>query len=243
MSKFSIVILPLFLLLICQQCHAQNPALKEQGGGLQSAKPTVVNFWHYYNIGNLGLTITNYGFFGEGYNNPHQISCLYKLHSDNVREQVEHMSYGGLLVRGRGRVDGGIYVFTAIVDKVFEAGEEGFEFTNSSEKNDTIRIRSTIVTSPYFSPDAVSHQDFIADFTDVNLRVPGTEFEIPNHTPLGINVHLKSYAWNYPYTDAFVILNYTITNLSPYPIEVYAGLWTDATVGNMNYTSIYERGG
>ncbi len=85
---------------------------------------------------------------------------------------------------------------------------------------------------------------FVGAFTDMNTRVPGTDFEIPNHTPLGLDVRLESYAWNYPYTDAFVILNYTITNVSRYPIEdLYAGIWADAAVGNMNYTSIYKPGG
>lgn len=207
-------------------------------------KTLVDDYWHYHNVGNLGLTVTNYGVIGEGYNNPDQPSCMYKLQADNLRDQIEHMSFGGLWVGGRSGYDGMIHVSTAIVDGVFEAGEEGFEFTNSASAGDTVKIRSTIVTSPYFSPDAISHQDFICDFTDVNLRVPGTDFEIPNHTPLGLNVHLESYAWNYPYTDAFVILNYTITNVSAYPIEdVYAGIWCDAAVGNMNYTNIYEPGG
>jgi hypothetical protein len=207
-------------------------------------KSLVDDYWHYHNAGNLGLTVTNYGVIGEGYNNPKQPSCLYKMQADNPRDQIEHMSFGGLWVGGRGGADGNIHVSTAIVDGVFEAGEEGFEFTNSAANSDTVRIRSTIVTSPFFSPDAISHQDFISDFTDVNTRVPGTDFEIPNHTPLGLSIHLESYAWNYPYTDAFVILNYTITNITRYPIEdIYAGIWADAAVGNMNYTSIYVAGG
>jgi len=207
-------------------------------------KSAIDDYWHYHNVGNLGLTVTNYGVIGQGYNNPNQPSCMYKLHADNLRYQIEHMSFGGLWVGGRSGLDGGIHVSTAIVDGVFEAGEEGFEFTNTAAAADTIRIRSTIVTSPYFSPQAVSHQDFIASFSDLNTRVPGTDFEIPNHTPLGLSIRLESYAWNYSYTDAFVILNYTITNVSRSPIEeVYAGIWADAAVGNMNYTSIYQSGG
>jgi len=55
---------------------------------------------------------------------------------------------------------------------------------------------------------------------------------------------MESYAWNYAYADAFVILNYTFTNISDYPIEdIYVGLWIDASVANMNYTSRYEPGG
>lgn len=207
-------------------------------------KTAIDDYWHFHNAGNLGLTITNYGVIGEGYNNPDQPSCMYKLHADNMRHQIEHMSFGGLWVGGRSEADGAVHVSTAIVDGVFEAGEEGFEFTNSEAAGDTIQVRSTIVTSPYFSPQAVSHQDFVATFTDLNTRVPGSDFEIPNHTPLGLSIRLESYAWNYSYTDAFVILNYSITNVSRYTIEdVFAGLWADAAVGNMNYTSIYTPGG
>lgn len=154
------------------------------------------------------------------------------------------MSFGGVWIGGRGGPNNEVSVSTAIVDGVFEAGEEGFEFTTTASAADTIKTRSTIVTSPYFDPEAVSHEDFLSDFTDVNTRVPGTDFEIPNHAPLGINVHLETYAWNYAYTEAFVILNYKITNVSEYPInDVYAGFWLDAAVGNMNYTNHYEPGG
>ncbi|MDZ7723951.1 MAG: hypothetical protein U5R06_14365 [candidate division KSB1 bacterium] len=207
-------------------------------------KVQIDDYWHYHDAGNLGLTITNYGVIGEGYNNPDQPSCMYKLYTDNIREQIEHLSFGGLWVGGRGSSDGGVHVSTAIVDGVFESGEEGFEFTNTASEGDTIKVRSSLVTSRYYDPSAISHQDYICEFTDVNTSVPGTDFEIPNHEPLGLEVHLESYAWNYPYTEAFVILNYTIKNVSRFPIEdVYAGLWVDASIGNMNYTSIYEPGG
>ncbi|MBN1541515.1 hypothetical protein JW992_05175 [candidate division KSB1 bacterium] len=223
------------------QNFRQNPSRERP---TQLRKTAIDDYWHYHDAGNLGLTITNYGVIGEGYNNPDQPSCMYKLFADNPREQIEHMSYGGLWIGGIGGEGGGVHVSTAIIDGVFESGEEGFEFTNSAASGDTIRIRSSIVTSPYFDPQAVSHQDFLCDFTDINLRVPGTDFEIPNHTPLGLNVHFESYAWNFSYTEAFVILNYTIRNLSSYPIrEIYAGFWADAAVGNMNYTNIYQPGG
>jgi len=238
---YSLVVLFAFLLILPA---AAQRARDSQTQVTRLQKSAVDDYWHYHNAGNLGLTVTNYGVIGEGYNNADQPSCLYKLHADNPRDQIEHMSYGGLWIGGRSGADGMVHVSTAIVDGVFDAGEEGFEFTNTADKADTIRERSTVVTSRYFSPNAVSHQDFVSDFTDLNTRVPGTDFEIPNHTPLGLNVHLETYAWNYPYTDAFVILNYTITNVSRYPLsDLYAGIWADAAVGNMNYTSIYISGG
>jgi len=211
-------------------------------------KPLVDDYWHFHNIGNVGLTVTNYGLLGQGYSQAlqDQPSCQYRFQSAREKERIEHFSYAGLWIGGIGGINGEeeTLVSTAIVDGVFDYGESGFEFTNTADEEDVITERSSIVTSPLFDPHAISHQDFIGNFTDQNLIVPGTDIEIVNHIPLGINIHLESYAWNYSYADAFVILNYTITNVSQYPIrDVYAGLWVDASVANMNYTNAYEPGG
>lgn len=211
-------------------------------------KPMIDDYHHYHDVGNLGLTVTNYGLLGQGYLAAlqDQPSCQYKYHSRLDKERIEHFSYAGLWIGGIGGINGEneTLVSTAIVDGVFEYGEAGFEFTNSAAESDTVKERSSIVTSPYFDPAAISHQDFICDFTDKNMTVPGTDIELIDHTPLGINVHMESYAWNYSYADAFIILNYTIKNISNYPIDsVYVGLWADASVANMNYTSNYEPGG
>ncbi|MGQ9558875.1 MAG: hypothetical protein ACUVWA_00030 [Candidatus Oleimicrobiaceae bacterium] len=211
-------------------------------------KPSIDDYRHFHNVGNLGLTVTNYGVLGQGYlvALKEQPSCQYKLHSRLDKERIEHFSYAGLWVGGIGGAQGEnkTLVSTAIVDGVFTYGESGFEFTTSPDEADSVRVRSTIITSPHFHPAAISHQDFLCDFTDRNTSVPGTQIGIPEHTPLGIDVHLESYAWNYSFADAFVILNYTIKNISSYRIEkVHVGLWVDASVANMNYTSRYEPGG
>ena len=214
----------------------------------QLSKPLVDDYNHFHDIGNIGLTVTNYGLLGQGYLSAlkDQPSCVYKYHSRLEKEQIEHFSYAGLWIGGIGGTEGQQQklVSTAIVDGVFQYGEAGFEFTNSANEADTVRTRSSIVTSHSFDPSAISHQDFICDFSDRNTIVPGTEIELIDHNPLGINVHFESYAWNYSYADAFIILNYTITNISDYPIEdVYVGLWIDASIANMNYTNKYIPGG
>lgn len=211
-------------------------------------------------VGELGLTVTNFGILGEGWNNPNQPSCRYKQYG-TAREMVELMSYGGLWIGGIPVVSGVEQlprVSTAIVDGVFDYGEEGFEFTTSPARADTIEIRSSISsasTSPlarYFSLDAVSHQDFVADFTDRRtawVDENGASGSIPNHEPLGIDVHLESYAWSHSFMESFVILDYTITNTSDqidgtgWDIKnLYAGIWADASMNNMNYRSIFEPG-
>ena len=133
-------------------------------------KPQVDDYWHYHDVGNMGMTVTNYGLLGQGYEVAlkDQPSCQYKYHSGLEKEQVEHFSYAGLWFGGVGGMNGGQQnlVSTAIVDGVFEYGEAGFEFTNSADANDIVRERSSIVTSPLFDPNSISHQDFICDFTD-----------------------------------------------------------------------------
>ncbi|MCK5685542.1 hypothetical protein KAJ27_15530, partial [bacterium] len=194
-------------------------------------KSSVDDYVHYTTVGQMGLTITNFGLLGEGYSNPDQPSCMYKQYPDNIKEQIEHFSYGGLWVGAV--VNGEKRVSTAIVDGVFDYAAEGFEFASGA---DSIQERSSITTSPVYSPEAISHQDFITRFSDNK--------NVINHNPLEIDIYLESYAWNYSFADAFVILNYHIINTGVNTLEnVYAGIWADASVGNMNYTSRYEPGG
>ena len=98
--------------------------------------------------------------------------------------------------------------------------------------------RSSLIDAQYFSPTAVSHQDFVTAFTDSSTRIPGTTVTITDHTPIFANVHLESYAWNYPFADFFVILNYTITNKSQDTWNrVFLGLWADFVVRNVKVTA------
>ena len=218
----------------------------------QLKKPAIDDYDNATIVGEMGLTVTNFGILGEGWNNPAQPSCRYKQYGTE-REMVELMSYAGLWIGGIPIIGGeeqAARVSTAIVDGAFDYGEEGFEFTTSAAVGDTIQTRSSISsssTSPlasYFSLDAVSHQDLLADFND-------SDPDLINHEPLGIDVHLESYAWSHSFMESFVILDYTITNRSDlidssgsgWDIkDIYTGIWADASVNNMNYKSRWEPG-
>lgn len=200
----------------------------------------------FTSVGQFGLTVTNFGLLGNGWNRVNgkiQPSSMYKQHTEILREQVEHFSYAGLWLGGI--VNNQRRVSTGIVDGVFESGQEGFEFFGTSGVKILSSIKSTAIDSmaQYYSPDAVSHQDLVTDFRDYGVS-PGNANGMPNHNPLGIDVHLETYAWNFSFADAFVILDYKITNSSAFDIKnLYGGLWVDASVSNMNYTSRYEPGG
>ena len=97
----------------------------------------------YTSVGQLGLTVTNFGVLGNGWNKidgrilP---SCQYKQNTEILRDQVEHFSYAGLWVGGI--VNGQRRVSSAIVDGVFESGQEGFEF--SAVKNIDIECKNNV---------------------------------------------------------------------------------------------------
>ena len=79
----------------------------------------------YTSVGNLGLTITNFGIIGNGWNlmedGSIHPSCQYKQQTEIAREQVEHFSYAGLWVGGI--VNGERRVSTSIVDLITLSSE------------------------------------------------------------------------------------------------------------------------
>ncbi len=189
----------------------------------------------YTNVGNIAITISNYGVFGNGFKLwPTQPSFQYPRGSG-----IEHMFIGGLWV-GASTISG-LQVTTGAVDVSFiESGvQAGFEFTTG--KDSKVVEKSSLPDNAYYSPDAVSHQDFIADFTDTNRTNPNEGNEtITDHTPIGINVHMETYAFNYSFADNFVIFNYWIKNVSKNTIDsVYVALYADLVVRNTNVTAPY----
>lgn len=204
----------------------------------------------YSNVGNIGLTVTNFGMYGNGFALwPAQPSCEYPIGSG-----IENIFDGSLWVGGFISSDSlghnrlGPFVSTGSVDaSSISTRGGGFEFTNGVGSK--IVERSSLLDSRYYDPNAISHQDFLMDFTDTNLVLQNGE-TIQGHNPLGISVHQESYAWNYPFADFFVIMNYTIKNVTnKYIDSVYVGLWTDAVVRNTKITSprtgasFFDKGG
>jgi len=186
----------------------------------------------YTNAGNIGLSVTNFGMYGSGWVNwPSVPSCEYPLSSG-----IEHLFAGGLWVGGFIQGDPNPHVTTAAVDAATISSNRGggFEFTNS--QSDNIVERSSLLDSRFYNPDAISHQDFTMNFSDTNTIYLSGQL-IPEHVPMDLAVHQETYSWNFPFADFFVILNFTIKNVSSkYLDSVYVGLWTDAVVRNTKIT-------
>lgn len=196
-------------------------------------------------VGNVGLTVTNAGFIGNPSirNNPDgPPSFEYPLDSG-----IEHLFEAGLWV-GATRADGSVSVRTGAVTTSggYQAGAAGYEFA----QRDFIFERSSLPTSQAYTPQAVSEQDLLTAFTDTARFVPGTLTPMPDvQGQLGLEVATRTYAWSFPFTEYFVILEYEITNISSETLyDVSAGLWHDLVVRNVittteTGTAFFNKGG
>ncbi|MBI4536178.1 MAG: hypothetical protein HY708_07855 [Ignavibacteriae bacterium] len=185
---------------------------------------------HYTTVGNIGLTVSNFGTVGtRNAYWPQQPSCEYPRGS-----RIEHIYQGGLWVGVVSRNTGQQLVSTGATDQASASRiGQGYELT--SELGGDVTERSSLPESQFFEESAISHQDFLTDYSDKNRRNPATGDTIPEHTPIGISIHQESYAWNFPFADYFVILNYTIYNTSADTLDsVYVGFWNNAVIRNTN---------
>lgn len=191
------------------------------------------------NIGDVGVSFQNNGVIGNAFGAAFQAgspSFEYPIGSG-----IEHLFEAGFWVGGK--VNSDVRVSTTAEGEDsngYGPGDPGYEFTVDSVRK-TIEERSTLPTSAFASPLAVSHQDFVMYFNDLNTKIPYSNPVKPilNHTkPLGLKIKLETYAWQFVFTDYFVLLNYTITNVSQDTIkDVYTGMWEDFVVRNVKITA------
>jgi len=191
-------------------------------------------------IGNIRLSISSFGTIGTGFAGwPKVPSCEYPRGSG-----IEHLFLGGLWVGGIKNIGGNTItsVSTGAIDVSSVLNiSQGFEFTNIDSS--FLIQSSSLPNDLYYSPKAISHRDYVTTFTDTNLFVPELNQKIPGHDyPLGLSVSFHSYAWNYPFADYFVLLTYSVKNVSSTPIDsAYLGFWTDLVVRNTSIRA--PRGG
>ena len=179
----------------------------------------------FTNVGNIQMTVTNYGTIGKGFCGT-QPSCMYPANSG-----IENLWLGGFWFGGI--KNGTTYVTTGALDVSNPLKTEGFEFTNGP--GSTIFERSSLITSPFYDPKAISHQDFVCEFFDTITT------GMQNHSPVGIKVLLQTYTYNLNFANYFVILNYKVVNIgyngdNSEIDSIYVGLWKDCVVRNVNVT-------
>ncbi len=171
---------------------------------------------------NVGLTISSFGIVGNNLSRQIDLpSFEYPLGS-----RTEHLTIAGIWIGGID-ANGDTLVSTSAVDQ-YAGGAvagEGFEFY----KLDSVSVRSSLLTSPYYYPDAFSEEDFLTRFSDFASSVP-------NHNPLYLEVKLHAFLWSYSYIDDIVFLKFTIYNRSSSDIrQVYIGWYSELVTGNRDF--------
>lgn len=196
-------------------------------------------------VGNVGITVTNAGFLGRASvrNNPTGApSFEYPLNSG-----VEHLFESGLWIGAR-RADGTITVRSGAVTSSggYRPGATGYEFSQL----ELFQRRSSLPTSDVFTRQATSHLDLITAFEDTSRVLPGTSIPMPDVAGrLGMKVLMTTHAWNFPFTEAFTIVNFDIVNESDQPWDsVFVGMYHDLVVRNVNTTgdtggAFFNKGG
>ncbi len=237
--KKSVAVL-LFLMLLASAAVAMN---KETSGVNQNrsaakiaAAPNSQNCSH--RMGNAWMTITNWGFFGSEFNQ-NQLTELYCLGPGVVPRSLapsfEFPSGSGVNYLFQGAL-----WFGAIVgeDTLVSVGADGWQWVNEmypeAPPNGGIVQRSNRSTSDYYSKDAISEQDFIAEYTDtlVDDNYTGRDqMDNRSHIPIGIKLIQNSYSWSYSYAEDFILIDYKVVNITSKEIrKAYMGLYIDGDV-------------
>jgi hypothetical protein len=173
-----------------------------------------------HNISNIGMTVTNYGLLGNNLMNRNP-SLEYPLGSG-----IDHLVRAGLWI-GAINSDRDTSVTTATGEGIwYTPGLAGWEFTPATCGIEEI---SACPGSEYYNPGAYSEQDFIAFYSD--LIPPGDE---PiRHFPLGVLVKQRSMVWNCHSADAFVLIDFTLKNISSSALgAMYVGMYSELASGN-----------
>lgn len=184
----------------------------------------------YTDVGLLGVTITNLGYVGSGFDgNGSQPSGEYPIFSN-----VEHLFLGGIWI-GAETAGGERLVSTGAQDaSTLSAGEETREYNDLTEAEFPVQIWSNRQNEDNFNSRALATQHIEVAFDDFRN-------DVTSHTPIGLQVVLRALAWSDPFADDFVILDYSIINVSGTELSnVYVGYWNDTTVGNTDETNPYD---
>jgi hypothetical protein len=172
----------------------------------------------------VGLSTTNYGFFGNNFTS-RAASFEYPLGTG-----YEHMVRGGYWIGGLTQFSGTgeeLRVTTAAVDgSQGSVSASGTEFTPAGNQ---IIERSKLPNSPTYSPLAVSEQDFVTEYVDFPIKSSVTGGE--DHAPLGIRLEQKSYNWSFSRFANFVAVTLKITNTGPPLRNAWVGIYSELASG------------
>lgn len=242
---FTIPLLALFLTTNGQETGDGGKSRSGEGMALTFARRCVTT----HRVGNLGLTVSNMGFFGtgfDGYRNGRSLDCFTGLRAISCeigRGSKTTYLYGGTVWLGAvvGRdtlVSTGADGWGDGIKHLLDNG--GYKWRNmefypeDSFEGQTRKLSTLNRFSPTYEA-AVSEEDIISVYSDTAYTPRQSfqfdAFEVRRHIPMGLRVTQSSYAWSYSYAENFVLVNFQIENVGDSILkQAYFGLYMDGDV-------------
>jgi len=172
--------------------------------------------WKLHDIGAVRQLITNMGaLWRVSTDYPGLIYCEYPRNSNE-----EHIGEGGIWV---GAIHGGDTLVS-----VTTGWAPAFEFYPSADPGDTIWTiaKGDTADIPYWKNYlGRSDQDLVCKYSDYNLK------NIPQHTPLYLDVIQSSYAWGSAPLDEMIVYDFQVISTKYDLKDVYIAYWLDGNVG------------
>jgi len=230
-----------------EDAGAGSQARLQAAAKVTASMPNTQNRSH--RVGNVWVTITNYGFFGSQFRQG-QLTEQEGPYAGQAAPSFEFPAGSGINYLFQGAL-----WFGALVgyDTLVSVGADGWmnvneTFPDEGEAGAIIQL-STRASSEYFSKEAVSEQDYIAVYTDTltdQAYVATDDKSGRPHQPIGLKIIQKSYSWSYDYAQDFILIDYILFNISdrtikkPYmALYVDADCWHEAT-GGEGYADDYS---
>ncbi len=173
-----------------------------------------------HDVSNIGMTVTNYGFLGNNFVN-RSASLEYPLGTG-----IDHLIRAGLWI-GAVNAQGDTLVTTGTIDGYWNTpSAAGVEFSPATLGIEEI---SALLNNKYYHPGAYSEQDFIAFYSD-SFAVGSKPDE---HVTQGLLLKQRSMVWSYDLADAFVLISYTLKNISQSTMgAVHIAMYGELASGN-----------
>jgi hypothetical protein len=216
-------------------------ALFQPGGGpgnQTSATPAYCETMHQ--IGNMVLTVTNHGTFGNGYQKSGQDcftaqalqSCEFPKGS-----RTQYLFVGTFWI-------GAVVGRDTLVSHGADGWDGGEEMHPDFPPLGDVKYRSIIDPSANAFKDAISEEDFISVYYDTCvtgcLGLRNDRIDNRPHLPLHMEITERSFAWSYKYAQDFVLFDYAIKNIGRTRLKrVYMGIYVDADVLPQNNQNGY----
>ncbi|MEW5795589.1 MAG: hypothetical protein AB1772_04430 [Candidatus Zixiibacteriota bacterium] len=196
-----------------------------------AAGPAYCNVEH--NVGNIVMSVSNDGSFGNGWSLGGETDCV-------THEQVKSCEYPkGSFTTYLWGADLWVGAIVGRDTLVSTAGMGGHEY-----HPDTTGITRRSNIDPAKEKEylgAISEQDYIAVYYDTCLRCRGVGTDYldgRSHRPLGIEVTQRSFAWSYSYAQDFVLMDFGIKNIRDDRLrQVYMGFYVDADIHSLGDNS------